>query len=202
MKLKYINAFYDADVQALIAGSTNGVAVAYAEWSDSSQQSLLVAWRVLTDQESAEAFADAIANSSRAYDIFATAPGSAINWGQTQIANNDYRATKSTLIDVSGDGVQNSGDNTFEAAAAAKNAGTAVNGLTIGGGITLQNWYQENIVTPGGGTLFIADDFVDFESAVLNKIKVEVGGQVPESATWILLGFGVFGLAGFRRRFK
>lgn len=91
------------------------------------------------------------------------------------------------------------GVNTLDAATAAYVAGMTVNGLSIGGGTFLADWYQVNIVTPGHGFLVTAATFEDFSDAIYGKLYKEIH-CMPEPTTMLLLGFGLIGLAGFRRK--
>lgn len=197
-KTGYVNAFKDVDIQNAIAAVSGGVAVAYAEWSSAAQQSLLVSWTLLTDAASVEAFADAINASSRAFSGL-TAPGSAINWGTGLFtADNGFEGAR-LVMDVSGDGPWNDGADTFNAATAARAAGITINGLPILTDVAdLDDWYQDNIVTPGGGFLQVASDFDSFEGAVKAKIGREIT-NVPEPGAFALVGLALVGLAARRR---
>ncbi len=203
-KTGYVNAFKDPALAGILPA--DGIAVTYIEWSGSSQQSQLVGWTHITDGASAAAFGDAIDATSRAFSG-STAPGSAINFTVPAFDNNGFEGTR-LVIDVSGDGPQNSGANTANARDAALAAGIdAINGLPILTDIAdLDTWYQNNVVGGAGGFLMVANDFSDFETAIKNKIQREVGGgggggTVPEPATLLLfaIGLGGLGLQGKKR---
>lgn len=196
-KQGYINAFRNANVQNAIAGQSGGIAVTYIEWSSSAQQAQLVDWTQITDAASADAFADALGATARAFSG-STNPDAAINYAVPLFDNNGFEGLR-LVIDVSGDGTGNS-NNTAAARDAALAAGIdAINGLAIGGA-ALEDWYNDFIRGGNGSFVIGASDFADFEGAVLTKLQREITGTVPEPGTLMLLGLAAAALALTRRR--
>jgi len=191
----YANAFNDPVVYSQIAAG-NGVAVTLIQWSSGTQQAQSLGWTLLTDQTSSQNFATAILGVARAF-TGNTGPGSAINYGAPLFTANGYEGTR-LVMDVSGDGTQNSGDSTPAARDAAYAAGITINGLAIGGQ-AITDWYTANVKTPDG---FVdsAADFAAFGDAIDRKIISEVAGPIPEPVTVTALLAGLVGIGGYLRK--
>jgi Protein of unknown function (DUF1194)/PEP-CTERM motif len=197
----YVNAFNDAGLYTdfISKGAIGSIAVELIYWSGSSQQQVAVGWTLINSVSSSQAFAALVAAAARPYEGGNTAPGSAINFGTPFFDTNLFDGTRQ-VMDVSGDGAQNEGANTAAARNAALLAGIdQINGLVILGESGLATWYTNNVLGGSGAFLRTAADFASFENAIKEKIEIEVIGT-PEPLTLLLLGLGLVGVAGLRRK--
>jgi hypothetical protein len=203
----YKSAFLNSTVQSNILSfaSLGGIAVNVIQFSDNAVQA--ISWRQLNDTSSITSFANLIGSMTR-LSSGATDVEDGLSSGINSFNSNGFEGAR-RVIDVSGDGTQNSdpscpatGDFSNPCTAvrtqrdAAQAAGILINGLAIEGdfgsnGVT--NWYNANVIT-SGGTTYTATSFADFERAVIQKIGQEIIGTVPEPASLALVGLALAGL--------
>jgi hypothetical protein len=197
----YASAFTNPTFFSSVIGTGHSVAVNFIEWSGPLQQHEQVGWTLIDSQASATSFGNAIAAANRQFAA-STAPGSAINFAYPRIFSNSFTSDKQ-VIDVSGDGPWNSGDDTLTARNAALAAGVdQINGLVIlnADEPTLLSFYQNNI--QGGLNSFVlaAADFNDFGDAIQRKLQLEIGGGTVPLPTTAGLGVAGLVLLGASRR--
>ena len=199
-KQGYANAFNNVNIwNAIDQGAFSRIAVNLVYWSGANQQTEVVGWTLIDSQTAANTFANAISGTTRHFNG-ATAIQSALQWGTGRFVNNGFEGTRS-VIDVSGDGVRNSGLNgTVGRDYALSHGIDTINGIVIGGGNSVFGYYNSNVV--GGTNAFSmqVNSFGQFGEAIDRKLIREISNEVPEPSTLLLMGAGIFGLVSYGRK--
>ncbi len=183
-------------LQAIQSGAHGAVALCFIEWAGPGQQALVVKWMVIRDGEGATDFAKMLLAAPRSF-AGRTAIGDGIDFAAAQLASSGISATR-RVIDVSGDGTNNSGRPVTDARDEATKKGITINGLAIinekTGGIQgtflfghthppggLPNYYHDNVI--GGPDAFVLQivNFDTFAQAMTNKLLTEISEAAPPS---------------------
>lgn len=181
----YAQAFESQSVIDAIEDSPNGIAVALSYWA-TNDTALEIDWTQLTTAADSQAFADIIRNTPR-NGSGSTGVGRAITFGTDSILNNDFDGSR-LVIDVSGDGTNNTGIAPATARDTAVGSGIIINGLTIGSE-SLRTYYENNVIGGTGAFVESVNDFADVGNAATRKItrEIDTGGgnpnTVPEPTT-------------------
>src|SRR6476620_6697453 len=174
-------------LQALKTGPTNKVALTYFEWSASSDQKIIIPWRVIDGPETADAVANEIMKTPVRRGSRTSISG-AINFAMPLFEENPYRGLR-RVIDISGDGPNNNGTPVTAARDAALEKGIIINGLPImvkepsysTMDIDNLDYYYEDCVIGGPGSFVVAiKDRDKFKEAIRTKLLLEVAGRTPE----------------------
>jgi hypothetical protein len=170
-------------VEAIRGGMLGGIAVAYVEWAGSEYQRLVVPWMRVGSQADADAFAAALAQAPRA-SLSWTSISGAIDFSRRVMEECPHEPTR-RVIDVSGDGVNNSGPPAELARDRAVAEGITINGLPILNDrptfgrrppVPLDQYYLESVIGGQGAFMVPAEDFEAFGTAVRRKLIREIAG--------------------------
>jgi hypothetical protein len=174
-------------LQALKTGPNGKISVTYFEWAASSDQKIIIPWRVIDGPESADAVAaeimkTPIRRASR------TSISGAINFAMPLFEENPHRGLR-RVIDISGDGPNNNGLPVTGARDAAIEKGITINGLPImvkepsysTMDIDNLDYYYEDCVIGGPGAFVVTiKDREKFKEAIRTKLVLEVANLQPE----------------------
>lgn len=180
-------------LRALRAGPVGKIALTYFEWSSTSDQKIVVPWRQIDGPEAAEAVATEIMKApirrgSR------TSISSAIKFAVPLFEQNPYRGSR-RVIDISGDGPNNTGDPVATARDTALQQGIIITGLPVMTNATPPDpmdfqhidhtdWYYEDCVIGGPGSFVVPiTDRGNFKEAIRTKLALEVAGRTPKGST-------------------
>ncbi|MBR0751404.1 DUF1194 domain-containing protein [Bradyrhizobium jicamae] len=174
-------------LQALKSGPNGKISVTYFEWAASTDQKIIIPWRVIDGPETADAVAaeimkTPIRRASR------TSISGAIYFAMPLFDENPHRGIR-RVIDISGDGPNNNGSPVLAARDEALSKGIVINGLPImvkepsysTMDIDNLDYYYEDCVIGGPGSFVVTiKDRDKFKEAIRTKLLLEVAGRTPE----------------------
>jgi hypothetical protein len=190
----YAAALTDPRVLAAIRGRQNAaIGVCFIEWSGEEDQQVVVDWAEIRDEEDAGSVAAAILAAPRSF-MGRTSISAAIDFAMAHFATSKWQASRH-IIDISGDGTNNSGRPVTEARDQAIAQGVTINGLAIindkpnlgysahtqpPGGLPL--YYRQNVIGGSNAFLLVVQDFNSFADAMANKLakEIDVAGSAAE----------------------
>src|SRR5215813_4662967 len=177
-------------LQALKSGPNGKIAVTYFEWAASTDQKIIIPWRLIDGPETADAVASEITKTP-IRRASRTSISGAINFAMPLFDEDPYHGLR-RVIDISGDGPNNNGPAPVTLArdeAVAK--GIVINGLPImvkepsysTMDIDNLDYYYEDCVIGGTGSFVVTiKDREKFKEAIRTKLLLEVAGRQPEHA--------------------
>lgn len=172
--------------QAIRAAGDLGLAVALVQWAGDQQQVLAIDWMTVRDESTASRFAKEVEHVIRSI-AGNTAIGSALEFAIGQLEGNGF-AGRRRVIDVSGDGRNNSGSAAWLARDLAVARGITVNGLAIlNEDPMLDRYYVTNVIGGPGAFVMTANDYDAYRLAIVAKLIKEIAGA-PTAARPLWFG--------------
>ena len=180
----YRNAVSDPlVVEAIRGGMIGAVGIAYVEWAGAEYQRLVLPWTRISSPADAFSWASRLDEAPRA-SLSWTSISGALDYSQRVLAEAPFEGTR-RVIDVSGDGVNNSGGPVEAARDKLVAEGVTINGLPIMNDrptfgrlppVPLDEYFRESVVGGPGAFVIPAEDFQAFGQAVKRKLIREIAG--------------------------
>ena len=168
-----------------MAGPKRRIGLIFIEWAGVGETKVVVDWGSIGSQAEATKFADASAAAPRPF-YGRTAIAGAIDVGVEMLRSSPYKSER-RLIDISGDGTNNSGRDIGEARDGAVAQGIIINGIVILSAVPLPfnpqhthppggllAYYQNNVIGGVGSFAVAAEGFETFGQALRTKLVKEI----------------------------
>ena len=171
-------AFHHPAVQEAVQhGEVGAIAVTLFEWSSVAVQHQSIAWTRLSDGESFDTFADLIGETARSVPGGSTAIGDALSFAGNLFEKSGFRSPRH-VIDVSGDGSNNSGPAPDAIRDRLVDQGITINGLAIlSDEPNLHEYYGAAVIGGEGAFVLTAENYQSFANAIINKLVKEIAGN-------------------------
>ena len=186
----YRDAMLHPQVVAAVTGGPHAaIAAAYVEWAGIQYQRLVLPWTRLASPADCAAWALTLGGASRDSMAWTSISGALI-FSRGVLADCPYTADR-RVIDVSGDGINNSGPPVTMIRDQLVAEGVVINGLPIVNDRPnfgrapqpdLEPYYRENVIGGDGAFLIVAEDFENFGTAIRRKLLTEIAGLTPPKA--------------------
>jgi hypothetical protein len=184
----YVAAFRDPELHRAIAssGPHGRIAVTYMEWAGPTSQAVVIAWTLIDSPAAARAFADRLAAQPITRERL-TSISSALHFAQALLTSSGFSAPR-RVVDISGDGPNNSGGPVVEARDALIAKGIVINGLPImlkAGAPTffdlsnLDAYYAACVIGGMGAFMVPVTEIAELKAAIRRKLLLEISWAAP-----------------------
>jgi hypothetical protein len=178
----YIEALTnDRVIDAILSGEHRRIALCYTEWAGTHYQAIVINWTVIDSAGAARRFAEKLSEAPRESQSW-TAVGAALAHAGQRFESSGF-TSKRRVIDVSGDGRTNDGPPAEIVRDKLVGQGVVINGLPVmmnrtnfgrPPDLTLDKYYEENVIGGPGSFMIVADNFDHFSRAVRTKLVREI----------------------------
>ena len=171
------------------AGPKRRIGLIFIEWAGVGETKIIVDWTSIGSEAEARTFADAIAAAPRPF-YGRTSIAGAIDVGMEQLQSSPLKSDR-RIIDISGDGTNNSGRDIAAARDAATARGVTINGIVILSAVPLPfnpshthppggllAYYQNNVIGGPASFAIATDSFETFGQALRSKLIKEIAGAI------------------------
>jgi hypothetical protein len=174
-------------VRAITSGPNRRIAICFVEWATAGQQNVVIDWMVIADNDSARSFGGKLVELPRSFSG-STSISHAIDFAVIQLERSPYKAER-RVIDISGDGNNNSGRSVIDARDEALAKGITINALVILTSLSesfrpehtnppggLEKYFQDNVIGGFGAFTVVAESHESFGRALTKKLVAEIAG--------------------------
>ena len=187
----YVGALRDPEIWKAISGGGHGrITLMYVEWAGQYIQQIVIPWTLIDSPAAIEDFAGKLERAPISRNRMTSVSG-AISFSAAQFGTAGFRGVR-RVIDVSGDGPNNSGGPVEAARDAAVNMGVVINGLPImlkpdhRSGFfdirDLDKYYKDCVIGGFGAFVIPVRARTEFAPAIRRKLILEIAGLMPGSS--------------------
>lgn len=160
--------------EAILASDGGGILAAAFMWSGQENQRIMADWAWLESPDDIKVFSDSIRSARRESRSWPTALGQAAAYAAALHGKAPQNCDRK-VIDISGDGINNSGAHPDSFAEANIFEGLIINGLVIRGATPDPHRYYVNRLIYGPSAFVeIAENYADYPRAIKRKLLREL----------------------------
>jgi hypothetical protein len=169
-------AFRRAEIKHAIAlGNLQRIAVSVVQWSDESNQAVVLPWTIIASDDDAELLGERLARMPRSLTEGGTSISSALLYSAALLTK--APASPRHVIDVSSDGRNNVGPPVNMARDRVVAKGVTINALVIlNEWPTLDVYFDKQVVGGEGHFVIPANDYGAYAEAIYRKLLKEITG--------------------------
>ncbi len=168
------HAFLDEEVIRLVDRLPGGLMVTVSQWGGSGHQHQSVGWRHLTDKNSVLSFVEELTRIDRVFLWSDTSVSEALLHADNLFTDNPVPCRR-RVIDVSTDGISNSGPPVLPISASIGFRGTTINGLIVTGHVPDPvAYFHKNVLSGPLPFVVVANSYSDYPSVMKRKLLREM----------------------------